>query len=98
MKQNTKDAAIAVLKVSVGIVAGVAAAAVVGATIRGIVSTEDMTKANKVIFRVGVAIIGAMAADAASEYAVALIDGFLPKENMAVISVEKFVPPPPEME
>jgi thiamine monophosphate kinase len=71
MKQETK---VAIMKVVIGFGAGLAVATVVGATIKGIVPVASMTRINRVIFKVGLGLIGAMTADVASDYTDGIVD------------------------
>jgi len=71
MKRETK---IGIMKGVIGIGAGIAVATVVGATVKGIVPVASMTRINRVIFKVGLGLIGAMVANAANDYTDDIVD------------------------
>ena len=85
MKRETK---IVVVKTAVALVAGVAVAAVATAAIKNIVPMDNLTKFNKVMYKIGAVIISSMVADAGMNYAGAIVDGFVNNKTITEETIE----------
>ncbi len=65
MKRETK---VKIVQIVVGTACAVAVGSVITAAVKGLIPVEDMTKINKVIFRIGTGILVGMAMSAAADY------------------------------
>ncbi len=87
-----RETTIKLVKVTVGLVSGIAVLAVTSAAIKNLVPVDELPKINKVIMGIGIGIISGMVADEATTYAENFVDSFFTGTQIGFKTIEEIAP------